>query len=168
MDARQRRSALTLVVLTGLLAAGLVFGWKSLSSPLPSGDPDTAAGPTCTDDLQPGDTVRTSDVTVSIFNAGTRSGLAQQTLAELTAREFIAGDIGNAPATFDVRVVRVLAPRKDDPAAVLVALQFGPNTLVQATPDDLGPGVDVVVGDGYDGLRKAPRRLEASTSGSSC
>jgi hypothetical protein len=164
-------AGITFLVLFAILGAGAVLGWRAVSEPVPGvSDGDTASDePTCRDGLAPGDVVRTGDVTVSVFNAGTRSGLADQTLGELTARGFIAGEVGNAPGDLgDVRFVRVLAPSRNDPAAQLVARQFGAQTLVQPDPGDLGPGVDVIVGDRFPGLVKAPRRLRAETAGSGC
>jgi hypothetical protein len=40
-----------------------------------------------------------------------------------------------------------------------VAQQFGSNTLVRVTKKDLGPGVDVLVGTDFRGLKKAKRSL---------
>jgi hypothetical protein len=162
-------SALTMLVLFALLAAGLWFGWRGLFSPLPTADEPAAEEAGCNDGLAPGDRVRTRDVTVSVYNAGSRSGLAGQTQGELTARGFIAGDIGNAPEDLSgVRYVRVLAPARNDPAARLVAIQFGENTLIQRTDEDLGPGVEVIVGDQFRGLVEAPRRIVAEAAGSGC
>lgn len=163
-------AGITFVVLCGILALGAFFGWRAVTTPLPGSDDDAAsAEPTCRDGLARGDVVSTTDVTVSVFNAGSRSGLADQTLGELTARGFLAGEVGNAPGDLgSVRFVRVLAPSKVDPAARLVALQFGPDTLVQPSNEDLGPGVDVIVGDQFKGLVKAPRKLTAQAPGSGC
>ena len=163
-------AGITFLVLFAILAVGVVLGWRALSSPVAGVTDDTASDePTCRAGLDAGDVVRTDDVTVSVFNAGTRSGLADQTLNELTARGFLPGEAGNAPgAVGDVKFVRVLAPSQVDPAAQLVAKQFGPQTLVVPTTEDLGPGVDVVVGDKFPGLVKAPRRIKAQTAGSGC
>jgi hypothetical protein len=159
-----------MAVLVALLVVGGVVGWRALFSPLPEEEPEAGEPtPTCDPGLTAGDRVRTRDVTVSVFNAGTRSGLAGDTRRRLVARGFLPGDVGNAPGTLsDVGFVRVLAPRKDDPAARLVALQFGRGTLVAVTAEDLGPGVDVVVGDRFPGLVKAPRRITARADGSGC
>ncbi len=168
MGGRRTLSAVTLVVLTALLVTGLVVGWRSFTAPI--GD-EVAAEPseTCATQVARGDVVRTRDVTVSVFNAGNRAGLADQTRSQLEARGFIAGEIGNAPEEFAVQLVRVLAPRKDDPGAQLVAAQFGPNTLIQVTDADLGPGVDVVIGEEFEGLAKdAPRRVRAGTDAPIC
>ena len=165
---RRSLSAITMLVLLGVLVLFLFVGWRAVSAPGPwSGD----SGPTaedCASGLAKGDLVRTTDVTVSVYNAGTRSGLAGRTQTQLLARGFLPGDIGNAPDGLgDVRRVAVLAPSPDDPAAMLVARQFGRGTDVQKH-EDLGSGVEVVVGDGYKGLDKAPRRMRAKAAGSGC
>jgi len=163
-------TTMTVLILT-LLVAGFI-GWRTISQPVDE-DADTgrsaAREPTCDPGLDKGDVVRTREVTVSVFNAGSRAGLAAQTLEELAARKFIPGDIANAPQAFvDVRFVRVLAPTLDDPAARLVALQFGRETLIETTKADLGPGVDVVVGNEFMGLVKGPARVRATAAGSGC
>ena len=169
MANRRTLTAVTLTVLVALLVVGAYIGWRALLAPLDDESEDTpAAGPGCADGVARGDTVRTRDVTVSVYNAGTRAGLAGQTQDELVARGFIPGDLGNAPDDLSsVRVVRVLAETRRDPAAKLVALQFGRGTRVQASPD-LGSGVEVVVGDKFKGLDKAPRKIRADAPGSGC
>ncbi len=170
MTNRRILSGATLIVLMSLLAVGAYVGWQRLSAPVPERDePTKASGPRCDGGVARGDVVRTRDITVSVYNAGSRSGLAGQTMSELEARGFIPGDVGNAPAKFEtVRWVRVLAPSKKDPAARLVALQFGKQTLVQAVKRDLGPGVEVIVGDKFLGLVDARQKLKARASGSGC
>jgi LytR cell envelope-related transcriptional attenuator len=164
---RGRLSAITLVVLLLVLVVAALVGWRALTAPLPADEPATTAS--CAEQLRRGDVVRGSDVTVSVFNAGTRSGLASQTQQQLSGRGFLAGEVGNAPgALADVRGALVLAPSADDPAARLVARQLGRDVEVRATDDDLGPGVDVVVGDSFKKLVKAPQKLRARAAGSGC
>lgn len=161
---------MTIIVLIGLLAAGAYIGWRSLAAPLPGDDePKRAERPRCNDGVARGDVVTPGDVTVSVYNAGSRSGLADQTRSELAARGFIPGDVGNAPTDLEgVRFVRVLAPNEKSPTARLVALQFGANTLVQPVKEDLGPGVEVIVGDDFDGLVDAPSKVKARRGGTGC
>lgn len=161
-------TAVTLVVLVVLVVLGGYYGYQALFAPVPD-DATASPGRRCEEGLRKGETVRPRDVTVSVLNAGTRSGLAGQVQEQLVGRGFIAGATDNAPDDQAVRFVRVLAPSPDDPAARLVAAQFGPRTLVQRTRQDLGPGVDVVVGDRFGGLAPgAPRRLRATVAGSGC
>jgi hypothetical protein len=164
---RRTLSAVTLLVLCGILAIGAFVGWRSLTAAGPWDDAGTTAAD-CVSGLRKGDLVRTTDVTVSVYNAGTRSGMAGRTQEELLARGFLPGDLGNAPDDLaDVRRVAVLAPTKKDPAARLVARQFGKRTKVQQH-EAIGSGVDVVVGDRFRGLADAPRRLRAQADGSGC
>jgi hypothetical protein len=158
----------TMVVLFGLLVVGALVGWRALSAPADdAGEADET--PRCSDGVQRGERLASREVTVSVFNAGNRSGLAGQTLEGLVSRGFLAGEVGNAPGSLArVRVVRILAPNREDPAARLVAAQFGPNTFIQQSDEDLGPGVDVIVGDEYVGMVKAPRSITAQAAGSGC
>ena len=166
---RHLLTAVTLVVLVGLVAAGGYYGYQALFAPVGSAAAGGPDGQACEAGLRKGETVRTRDVTVTVLNAGTRSGLASQVQEQLVERGFIAGGTDNAPDGQRVRFVRVLAPSRQDPAARLVAAQFGKQTLVQRSGADFGPGVDVVVGDRYKGLEKdAPRRLRATVAGSGC
>ena len=164
---RRALSAVTLLVLCGILALFVVVGWRSLTASGPWDD----AGPTsadCVEGLSKGDLVRTTDVTVSVYNAGTRSGLAGRTQEELLARGFLPGELGNAPDDVsNVRRVAVLAASANDPAAMLVARQFGKGTKVRKH-EDVGSGVEVVVGDRFRGLADAPRRMRAQADGSGC
>ena len=171
MTGRTAVSAVTMVVLIGLLVAGAWFGWQSLSAPLPGEDEEPAerSRSRCDDGWSKGDVIVTGDVTVSVWNAGSRSGLADQTMSELTARGFQRGDVGNAPTELEtVQFVRVLTEARRDPAAQLVALQFGANTLIQEDAEDLGPGIEVIVGDRFVGLVDAPREVTARRASPGC
>jgi LytR cell envelope-related transcriptional attenuator len=159
MGRRELTSAVTMAALVAILALGAVWGWRSLFAPVP--DADTAAGeptPTCTtEQISAGQRIRSTQVRVSVYNNSTRSGLAGSTLEKLLNRGFIAGEAGNAPADANVRRVEVWSTVENDPRARLVARQFGKNVKVRFSDEDLGPGIDVIVGDRYQDLVKAPR-----------
>ncbi len=158
---RRLSTALTLTVLVVLLVIGALIGLKALFEPIdgnPSADPSPACTPTQVG--APG-RIESNQVTVSVYNAGNRAGLASETLDDLTDRAFKAGEAGNAPEGTKVNFVQVWTTEKKDRAARLVALQFGRNTVVRIH-DDLGPGVEVIVGSGFKGLVDAPRSIKSA------
>jgi hypothetical protein len=169
MTARRVTTAVTLLVLLVVLGAMAVYGFKAATAPFP-GSASSSGKQTCSDAEK---NVRTSisrkDVQVSVFNASTRSGLAGQTLAKVEAAGYRAGNAGNAPANAKVRIAEVWTTKQDDAAAKLVALSFGKNTKVVVTSTDLGPGIDVLVGNRFSRLdTKAPRTMKLPTPVSTC
>src|SRR4051794_8943984 len=117
-----------------------VYGVKSALAPLPGA---SSADPTCSGtEKQVQQYLKRSDVQVSVFNAGTRGGLAGDTLDKVEAAGFKAGNAGNAPKSVTVRRALVWTTEPNDPAAKLVALAFGKGTRVEVTETDLGPGID--------------------------
>jgi hypothetical protein len=160
MTGRHLTTAVTLAVLCVVLVVGLVVGVNKLFAPLPE-DPLAVApepSPTCQPtSVEKGERLHSRAVVVSVFNAGTRAGLADQTLAALTRRGFKEGEVGNAPADTRVRFARVWTTAENDAAARLVARQLGRKVRVVVGKEDLGEGVDVLVGNGFAGLVKAPR-----------
>jgi hypothetical protein len=105
---------------------------------------------------------------VSVFNAGTRAGLADETMGVLANRGFDKGSVGNAPAGSRVRVAQIWTTRRKDAAARLVALQFGPAIKVKIKRVDLGPGVDVVVGNDFRKLAAAKRTIVVRNRQTAC
>lgn len=170
MMRRHITTAVTMLVLCGLLVLGVVLGWKSLFAEIPGGEtPDAQATPTCsTESVQPGQRIRSSQVQVSVFNGGSQAGLADDTMKALRKRGFKAGDIGNAPSDANVRKVQVWSTEEGDAEARLVALQFGKKVQVTFSDVDLGPGVDVVVGDRFRALVKAERFIKVQVPQEVC
>ena len=170
MTHRHLTTAVTLLVLVSILVLGVVLGAKTLFAPLPGSDKATATpSPSCSPKtVKKGQRIRSTQVQVSVFNGGTRSGLADETMRLLAQRGFTQGDVGNAPTDAKVSRVRVLTTEKNDMAAALVARQFGRTTRVIVTDTDLGPGIDVIVGNKFGKLAKAKRVLVAQSSSSVC
>lgn len=172
MGRRELTTTVTMIVLVGLLVVGAVWGWRSLFAELPETDLTVdEPAPTCeTERIDAGQRIRTRQVRVSVFNSGNRSGRAGETIDALIKRGFQPGDVGNAPADLEVRRVEVRATEKKDPRARLVARQFGKKVKVRVAKgdQDLGDGVDVIIGDGFTGLAKAPRALRVRQPQSVC
>ncbi|HYO39091.1 MAG TPA: LytR C-terminal domain-containing protein [Nocardioidaceae bacterium] len=168
MRGRHLSSGITLLVLTGILVAGALYGVKSLFAPIPDST-STADSPRCVQtSVKKGQRLTSRQVTVSVYNAGNRAGLADQTLASLTRRGFRPGAVGNAPEDSRVRVAQVWTTGADETAARLVAQQFGRGVAVRRVRTDLGPGIDVVVGNGFRRLVRAPTVTVARRASSVC
>jgi hypothetical protein len=161
MGSRHLVTAVTMMVLVGILVVGAVVGAQKLFAPLPAEtEPVAEPSPSCTTEAAQGDRLRIRDVRVNVFNAGTRTGLAGGTMRDLARRGFRRGEVGNAPRDARVRRVQVWVREGEEAAGRLVARNFGPKVKVVVPKDgDLADGVDVIVGNGY------PERLGKKVGG---
>lgn len=172
MGRRHLITAITMLALCGILVLGAVTGWRSMFAEVPSiggESPDASPSEDCiTKRLRAGQQIRSEQVRVSVFNSGDRDGLADSTLRALKRRGFVPGDVGNAPADTKVQKAEVWSTEADYPEARLVARQLGRKVRVRFADDELGVGVDVIVGDGFTGLVKAPRRIKVREPAEIC
>lgn len=159
------RSLGTLLVLGVLLVVAAVWGWSALTEPFP----ERADPPLCVDHaFDKGDRIARRDVTVSVWNAGTRNGLAGLTMELLVDAGFAEGQEGNAPKRAGVERVEVWTPLpRNHPAVELVASHLGPDPRV-VRRDAEAAGVLVVVGDGFEKLSKGKRLVRARSSVEVC
>ena len=133
------RSAITLSVLGVLLVAAALWGWSAATKPLPA-KVDT---PICVqEDVPAGTKVFPEDVTVSVFNAGAREGLAGRTMALFTDSGFHEGKSGNVQPDQPVTGAAIWTDDPTSPAVLLVASRLGPETDIERRDP---PGVGVVV-----------------------
>lgn len=159
------RSALTLAVLGVLLLVMLLWGWSSATAPLPgSGDDPGACEPFT---VVEGDRLESSQVEVSILNAGNREGLAGEVMDGFLERGFRQGSSGNAPAGTEVAKVQVWASDRRDAAVELVRSVL-PKPAPVVDTEVGAPGVVVVVGDDFGELRNGNTSLTARQDGSVC
>jgi hypothetical protein len=167
---RHITTAVTLVVLLGILVAGGLIGVRTLLAPIPdSAKPSADASPTCvTRTVQKGQRISARQVQVSVFNGGSRAGLAGATMNALVRRGFKRGEVGNAPEGTRVKVAQVWTTQADDTGARLLARQLGRTTRLRVLRTDLGPGVDLILGNGFRRLVRAPRVLVAARASSVC
>ena len=146
------RSALTLLGLGLLLVVATLWGWAALTQPLPEDE----AVPICeSTPVTAGTEVRRDQVVVSVFNGSERSGLAGATMAQLTERGFVEGDLGDSPQ--QAKATQIWSSDPTDPAALLVQRQFKGAKIVDG--DELGVGVVVVVGANFQTLK--PKQVES-------
>lgn len=160
------RTALTLAGLILLVMVAVGWGLFALTRPLPQAE----VIPVCTNTrVVEGSELTPEQVAVSVFNASTRNGLASKTLAQLVTRGFVPASTGNAPEGTEVRGVQIWANDAQNPAVDLVRKHFRKATVVAGS--SLGPGVTVIVGDGFRGLRpkkQAPGSVTAVATSVVC
>jgi cytoskeletal protein RodZ len=118
------------------------------SSKSPSGSPATTKKPSA---KPPAALPLPSAITVNVYNATTRKGLAKTTSGELAARGFHTGKVTNDPSK---KIIAAAAEIRYGPAgaeaAKVVAAQVIGAVLV---PDNRKDGsVDFVLGEGYAAL----------------
>lgn len=156
------RSSLTLVFLVAVVAASGWWGWTQLTEPIPEAEPP----PVCEDTpIEAGTRVYPDQVTVSVYNASGRSGLAGRTLGLFEDRGFAPGQGGNAPRGTTVAYAQIWTSDPRNPAVKLARSYLGDRASV-VEGEALGAGVVVVVGENFEELvrgRKSARSGRAST-----
>jgi hypothetical protein len=157
---RTATRVLTLTVAVAVFLVGGLLGVKLLTA---GTDDLTEAVPTCKDKtITAGSPIDSNVVTVNVFNASKRSGLANRALIDLQANGFRGGQIGNSQSVTKPRRVAILTKDPNDPRVALVAAQFR-DKVEYAAPDIASEdGVVVVVGDDYRGLKKGATTSTAS------
>lgn len=169
MTRRRLTTAATLLVLLAVLVGMAVWGYHAATTPI-EGLGSTTSTPTCTPtDQKASRFLHRAEVTVSVFNSGKRSGRAQATMSLLEHAGFKPGQVGNAPDGVQADRAAVYTTEADDPAAELVAKALGKATQVVHSDQEMGPGVDVVIGDRFKQLDpKAPTKIELPKSKTAC
>ncbi|WP_254802413.1 LytR C-terminal domain-containing protein [Kitasatospora sp. SUK 42] len=127
-------------------ASGKPLAAPSPGAPEASGAPAAAAG-------DPHAVPQASAVTVNIYNATTKAGLAGRTAEEFKKRGFTIGKVGNAPAELDKKVpgtAQVIAGPSGAGAGTLVSSQIAGATVTADARTDAS--VDFVIGDSYNAL----------------
>jgi LytR cell envelope-related transcriptional attenuator len=136
------KTLLTMAVLAVLVVLGVTWGWASLTKPLPHRAASKVCYPT---KLQPGDRVSAPKVTVSVYNASTRVGLAERTMSAFEDQGFGPGAVGNAPKGTVVHYAQIWTSDPKNPAVLLVASRLGRHAGI-VDKKHRGPGVVVMVG----------------------
>ncbi|MET9320112.1 LytR C-terminal domain-containing protein [Streptomyces sp. NPDC003038] len=93
-------------------------------------------------------------ITVNVYNATPRAGLAKAVGDELKARGFIIGSVGNAPADFDKKVpgtgILLGSPKTDKAAYSVLGTQLA--GVTQQTDTRETADIDLILGDAFKAL----------------
>jgi hypothetical protein len=149
-----------MLVLVVIVMAAAYFGWLGLTQGWLDGDSASADDPAATCTPPPPVTVRTAGVRVSVYNAGAPSGQATEVMEALREQGFRRGELTDAPERLEVEGI-VLWPGDADAGAVRLVLRQFDDARVAERRRTLGPGVNVLVGEGFERLaRRAPRSID--------
>ncbi|MFJ1809094.1 MULTISPECIES: LytR C-terminal domain-containing protein [unclassified Streptomyces] len=108
-----------------------------------------------------------AQITVNVFNATTRSGLAKTTADELKKRGFKIGEVGNAAKQYDKKVTGtgiLLGPAASlNTSLPVLATQL---TAAERRTDAArtGAAVDLIIGNGFKALTSQAASVKALTA----
>jgi hypothetical protein len=158
------KSAMVLGGLSVLLVVVGLWGWRSATAPLPAkSDP-----PKCVEtSVAQGDKVFPQQVTVSVYNASDRNGLAGRTMDLLADDGFNRGSTGNAPGTINVDDVAIWTTTPTSPDVRLVATKLGKGVQM-VRKEGQGIGVTVIVGDDFGDVVKGKKSVVAAEDSEIC
>ncbi|MFE3635998.1 LytR C-terminal domain-containing protein [Streptomyces cellostaticus] len=159
----RRRGRLVAAVVASVAALGLV-GWGTLQliDVFTGGGEKSAAAtkecPVAKASAAPAKALpEPRTITVNVYNATTRSGLAKATADELKKRGFKIGEVGNASKEFDKKVKGtgvLLGPASalDTSLPVLATQLTGAERRTEAGRK--GAGLDLIIGDRFGSLTR--------------
>lgn len=144
---------LTLIGSAVVFVIGLFAGFQMLiAKPAEPPPPPTCDNKT----VAAGGKLTSNLVTVNVFNASKRSGLANRANINLQRNGFLGGEIGNDASAAKPAPVTILTNDPTDPRVKLVAAQFKDKVAYAAPDITVKQGVVIVVGDDFTALKSEP------------
>jgi len=155
---RAIRTPVTLLLLLAVLCYGAWWGWTNVIRTVPAAPPVP-----CVPQQVPKGQLRSSQVTVSVYNGGDRRGLAGDVGRALRERGFKTQQIDDTGEKIQKTVI--VGARAKNPEVLLVKAFFK-DAVVRVDPQNKADGtVDVLVGNRYGGFNKnAKRTLTVKTA----
>jgi len=132
------RTPLTLLILLGILCYGAWWGWKNIIAP-----PQKTPPPPCVPTKVTNKSLKTSQVTVRVYNGGDKKGLAGDVTRILRAKGFNALDPSNTNKKIETPVI-VGAAAKDPEVRLVKSFFTGAKVEADHRTDHT---VDVLVGN---------------------
>lgn len=157
---RHLRTAVTLLVLVGVMVAAAYFGWQRIAG---EGEEDDTTAESCVpaaDVAVPAP----ADVEINVYNATNRSGLAADVADLMRERGFVVAEVANDPLG---KAIEGTAEIRGNPAqqgaAALLTTTVPESVFV---PDDREANtLDVVLGEAFTELAAADTQVSAPTPG---
>ena len=159
---RRKRTAITLLVVIAVLAGAFYYAssyWTKGAT--------KASGSACTITADPTGPIYPSQVTVNVYNATSRTGLATSVGRSVKARGFVLGTVANDTSKKQITgTAEIRFGSAGERAAALVQTLVAGSTLVKDTRADAS--VDLVLGAGYNELATATGTATMATAPPGC
>ena len=147
-DRRHQRTAITMLVLAGLVFIAGLYAWDSITDPDESSDRVAAA--TC-QPAAPTDAPPPAEIELNVYNATDRNGLASSIAGEMRARGFAILDVANDPSGREITGTAEVRAHLDSQAAVSLVMAQVPGAVFVADNRTDGT-IDLVVGAAFEAL----------------
>jgi hypothetical protein len=168
----RRRGRLAFGLLASVAALGLI-GWGTLQliDVFTGGKKTTAGTKACpakaSASARPAVALPApAKITVNVYNATPRTGLAKSTADELKKRGFKIGDVGNAPAEFDKKIKgtgMLLGPTASLNTSLPVLATQLATAERRTDAGRKGPALDLILGNAFKSLETKPDADRALT-----
>jgi len=160
---RSKRTAITLLIVIGVLAGAFYYA----SSYWTKGGTKAGAAASCSVTMDPTGQVYPSQVTVNVYNATTRTGLAATAAKSVKSRGFVIGTVSNDPLKKSITGPgEIRFGAAGERAAKLVQALVPGSALVKDTRADAS--VDLVLGGDYKELATATGTASMPTAPPGC
>lgn len=136
------RTPLTLLILLGILCYGAWWGYTNVLKPVPPLPPT----PCVTQPVKDGK-LNSNQVSVAIYNGGTKRGLARDIGIRLRDRGFQVQGEFNLEDKIDTTVI--VGQGEKNPEVLLIQ-QFFPESTIRVEPDRVDHSVEVLVGNAWN------------------
>lgn len=155
---RALRTPVTLIVLLCILGYAAWWGYERVTAPLPP----PKVKPCVQQPIEKG-RLQSAQVTVRVFNGGSKRGLAGDLAAGLRAKGFQVSSVGNTEEKITKTVI--VAEGKDNPETKLV-LAFFKGATVREDPARVDHSIDILVGEektGFNSKASSSIKVKAAT-----
>jgi hypothetical protein len=146
---RRIRTAITLVILTGLVLWAAWYAWDVVTEPAATedGSEPVVQTPVCAVAV-PTDAPPPEEISINVYNGTSRNGLASQVAREMREQGYVILDVANDPLSRSITgVAEVRAANDENLAVQLIMSQFPGATFVSDERED--EVIDLVLGEQF-------------------
>lgn len=157
-DVRQRRryrrirTAITLVILTGLVVWAGWYAWNVVTEPAATDDDSepVVQAPVCAVSV-PTEAPPPEEISINVYNGTSRNGLASQVARDMREQGYVILDVANDPLSRSITgVAEVRAADAENLAVQLIMSQFPGARFIPDERDD--EVIDVVLGEQFQAI----------------